>query len=362
MKIVIITAAPTPFRDPVHAKLSQFEGDEVTLIYCSYREPIRKWNVDSPIQNAIFLKENFTKKKDGFNFVHNNPDVWKNLSQIDPDVIITTGFSPTYLYAWLYATTHGKKHIMFMDGWKYSESFLSKKHRIIRKMVYAKTHAFVGPGINTAELYKSYGAKDEQIFISHLCADNENFDIDKSFEDREYDLMFAGRFHELKCPFFFVDVITEVKKVRPQTRALLIGSGPLEEELMNMLNERGIDYHYPGFIQPDELPTYYSNARLLLFPTKNDCWGLVANEAMASGTPVIVTPFAGLINDLVLHEHNGYVLELEKTLWAEKALHLLENPEIWQTFSDNSRNKVQEYNFDNAAHGLFQACKYAYNL
>ncbi len=359
MKIVIVTQAPTPYRDPVHAKVSQIEGDEVTMIYCSYKEPIRQWNVDSPIQHAIFLKENFTKKKDGFNFVHNNPDVWKHLNKINPDVVVTTGFSPTHLYSWLWTTTHGKKHIIFMDGWKYSESFLTKKHRIIRKMVYAKTHAFVGPGINTADLYKTYGAQDEQIFISHLCANNELFNIHKSFDEREYDVMFAGRFHELKRPFFFVDVVAEMKKIRPHTKALLIGGGPLEEELMQMMEKHEIDYYYPGFIQPDQLPLYYSNARMLFFPTQNDAWGLVANEALASGAPVFVTPYAGLINDLVRHEYNGFIMDYDRKLWAEKALYLLDHPEIWLRFSNNSIESVQPYNYDNAAKGLHAACRYA---
>ena len=360
MKIVIVTAAPTPFRDPVHAMVSQFEGDEVTLIYCSYKEPIREWNLDSPIQNAIFLKENYIKKKDGFNFIHTNPDVLKHLKKINPDVVVTTGFAPTFLMAWLYATTHGKKHITFMDGWKHSESFLTKKHRIVRKMVYAKTHAFVGPGKNTAELYKSYGAKDEQIFISHLCANNENFTVYKGFEERQYDLMFAGRFHKGKRPFFFIDVATEIKKVKPDVSVLLIGGGPLEKEILQTLEERQINYHYPGFIQADQLPHYYSNARLLLFTTENDAWGLVANEALASGTPVLVTPYAGLIDDLVIEGHNGFIMDFAPKEWAQKCLRLLQDQDSWNDFSIHGLESVRPYNYYNAARGLFEACKYAY--
>ena len=360
MRIAIITAAPTPFRDPVHAMVSQFEGDEVTLIYCSYKEPIREWNLESPIQNAIFLKENYIKKKDGINFIHSNPDVFKHLKRLDPDVVVTTGFAPTYLMSWLYATTHRKKHITFVDGWKHSESFLTTAHRVIRKMVFAKTHAFVGPGINSAELYKSYGAKEEQIFISRLCANNELFTVYHGFEDRKYDLMFAGRFHKGKRPSFFIEVVSGIQQVKPNVSVLLIGGGPMEREVLQALEERNIHYHFPGFIQPNQLPYYYSSARLLLFPTENDAWGLVGNEALASGTPVLVTPYAGLVNDLVIDGHNGFINDFDAKAWIQKAHHLLSDRNSWNEFSLNGLKSVRPYNYYDAAKGLFEACKYAF--
>ncbi len=360
MRIAIVTAAPTPFRDPVHAMVSEFEGDEVTLIYCSYKEPIREWNHDSPIQNAIFLKENYFKKKDGINFIHSNPDVYRHLKRIRPDVVVTTGFSPTYLFSWLYATLHRKKHITFIDGWKHSESFLTKLHRIVRRLVFTKTHAFVGPGKNSAELYKSYGAKEEQIFISQLCANNELFTIYQGFEERKYDLMFAGRFHKGKRPSFFIEVVSEIQQHKPDVSVLLIGGGPMEKEILHALEERNIQYDFPGFIQADQLPYYYSNARILLFPTENDAWGLVGNEALASGTPVLVTPYAGLANDLVIDGHNGFIHDFDAPTWAQKALKLLTNRKEWNNFSVNGLESVRPYNYYNAARGLYEACKYAY--
>jgi glycosyltransferase involved in cell wall biosynthesis len=66
-----------------------------------------------------------------------------------------------------------------------------------------------------------------------------------------------------------------------------------------------------------ELPEVFSKARIFLFPTKFDCWGLVANEACAAGLPVFISPHAGAAGELVKSGINGYVLELDVNVWGE---------------------------------------------
>ena len=109
-------------------------------------------------------------------------------------------------------------------------------------------------------------------------------------------------------------------------RVLLIGSGELKEDILKKLDEYGIDYDYPGFVETRNLPEYYSKAKILLFPTLNDTWGVVANEAMAAGLPVITCENAGVAHDLVIQEETGFVLPVEKEVWAEKSCQYFEGP------------------------------------
>ena len=110
----------------------------------------------------------------------------------------------------------------------------------------------------------------------------------------------------------------------------------------------------------DELPARYADAKIFVFPTEWDPWGVVANEACASGLPVIVSPYAGVAHELIVNDRNGYILELEVEAWTDAAVKLLSDATLYQRFSENSRQQVAEYNFDNSANGLIQAIKQAF--
>lgn len=358
MKLTVATNIPTPYRNPVYDRIADKLGDDFTVVYCAEKEANRSWDIADCRHNQIFLKENYMERSNT-SFVHNNPDIWKVLRDLNSDLVITNGFYPTQLYAWMYTVRHRKKHGILLDGWKYTESELSLAHKVARKTVFQTTAVFIGPGKKTAELYKSYGAKDEQIFQSHLCANDLLFNKVKPFEEREYDVMFAGQFHERKLPFFFIDVVKEMKKSLPAIKVLLIGGGPLQQEMLDQLKAANIDYHYPGFVQPQFVAEYFGNSKLFLFTTKLDPWGVVANEALASGAPVITTPYAGVADDLVVEDETGYVIEPVVEFWAAKSLQMLNNRALWERLSLAGRKTLDVFNYDNAAQGILDAAEYA---
>jgi len=360
LKLVIVTNIPAPYRLPIYERLNNKYKNDFLVIYCSQKESNRKWNLGDFKFNHLFLKENVKAKKDGFNFVHNNPDVFHELKKYNPDIIITTGFNPTHLYSWIYAKLFRKKHICMTDGWIYSESSLFSIHKIIRKIIFKSSSAFIGASKNSLDLYRSYNIVEEELFQSHLCIDNNKFRNQFNFNDREYDLMFSGQFTDRKLPLFFADVAYEVSKVVKKLKILILGDGPLKKEFFAKLDSLGLDYHYAGFVTQAELPQLYASSKLFLFPTKVDAWGVVVNESMASGTPVITTPYAGVVNDLLIDKENGLILPIDSILWSEEIKKVLSNEQLWNVFSKNSIKTVQEFNFDTAAKGIIDASEYAY--
>lgn len=352
-----MTNIPVPYRIPIFNLLAKQLNDDFLVIYAARTEPNRSWKLDNLHFNHIFLKENITEKDDGWNYIHNNKDIFKHLLAFRPDYVITTGFNPTHLYGWLYTKIFSKKHIYWSDGTIFTEKHLGILHRILRYLVFNTSHAFIGPGRENKKLYKSYGIAEEKIFTSHLCIDNSLFANNKSFADREYDLMFSGQFIDRKIPHFFVDVIEKLSKKMPSISVLLLGNGPLRNEVITRLNNLpNVRVFYPGFVDQQNLPTYYASSKLFLFTTKLDAWGVVANESLASGTPVFVTPYAGVAHDLIINGYNGYVLDIDKAIWTENIYDLLNNAREWNILSSNAIKSVKIYNFENAAQGISQSC------
>lgn len=316
------------------------------------------WKLDRFSFNHRVLRERCIEKGEG-HFVHNNPDVWRVLDQLDPDVVITTGFNPTHLYAFIWALLKGRKHICMTDGTLQSELTLGWRHRWVRRFVYKFSDAFIAASRGGLDLYQSYKISTKHLFQSHLCADNSRFFPLADNHNRPYDVMFSGRFEAGKLPFLFVDVCAAIMLQRGKCRALLIGDGSLRGEVLSRLAAANVDFHYAGFLQQDALPASYSSAKILLFTTKWDPWGVVANEAMAAGTPVITTPQAGVAGELVIDGLTGEVREPNVDAWVSAALNLLDHPQRWLECSLAGRHRVASYNYQAAADGIVAACTYA---
>lgn len=245
------------------------------------------------------------------------------------------------------------------DGTIESESSLGWLHRLARRWVFAGSDTFIAACQKGVALYRSYGVPSERIFQSHLCDNNALFSDCAVNAVRPFDLNFAGQMHERKLLFLFVDVCGDVIRRRGRFTALVLGSGPLQKEMMLRLSAEGVEVTYPGFVQQAELAAWYSRARVFLFTTRMNPWGVVANEALAAGTPVICTPQAGGAGELVVDGETGFVCTAKIDVWAGAAVRLLDDAELWGRFSRSGRALVAKYNYQAAADGFQAACRLA---
>lgn len=334
MKIVLIINIPAPYRVPVFEAIAKEFGKNFKVIFASKREPNRSWQIEDLKFEHVFLEESYSTKSDGFNYVHNNKDVLKHLWAYSPDVVITTGFNPTHLYGWLYTKLRFKKHVYMTDGTIASEKHLSSLHRFLRRIVFGSSHAFIGAGKRSKELFLSYNLPAERIFQSHLCVDNKRFENAKTFDERPFDLMYSGQITERKLPLLFAQIALQVAEMLPGLRVLVLGDGPLRDEFLQSMESEKIQVEYAGFVDQERLPDYYASAKLFLFTTRLDPWGVVVNEALASGTPVISPPEAGVSEDLVIDGLNGSVLESDSGVWSERIVQILQDRDAWRRLSD----------------------------
>jgi glycosyltransferase involved in cell wall biosynthesis len=349
--IVNLTNIPAPYREKVHDLVSESLNSNYLVVYCAKLEPNRQWKFQYGNYEKVFLSE----KSRGY--IHNNPSIWKILNKAKPKVIIATGFNPTMLYSFIWALLNGAKFIPFTDGTLQSEKKLSIIHRLARKIVYSKSLAFIGAGNGSAQLYESYNISKEKIFKSCLAINNSSFRNARLIK-KEFTLMYSGQLIDGKMPLFFVEVAKKVKEQTGSCNVLILGSGKLKAAMEDMLKRYNIEYEMPGFIDQKQLPDFYPKSKLFLFPTKNDAWGMVANEAMAASVPVITCKNAGVENDLVIDNVNGYVLPLDVDIWANKIIGLLNDDKLYAQFSENAYLHVQKYNFESAAAGIIDAINF----
>ena len=359
IKVALVTNIPAPYRLPVYELLANVPGVTLRIFFCSEREPDRAWNLDAFNFPCEVLPGRVWQRRG--RFIHANPGLWPALRRFSPSMVVTTGFNPTHLLAFGYAKSHRLHHLAMTDGTVQSEAKLSAIHRLVRRVVYTHTAAFIGASEGSFDLYRSYGCQTQDLFKSHLCARNESFESALSNE-REFDFVFCGRFVAGKLPFFALQVaVATAALMGRRVRMLFVGSGELDLQLRREAEqaEPAVSSSFAGFARQEELPALYGRARLLLFPTLGDTWGVVANEACAAGLPVIVSPEAGVAGELVRDGENGFVLPLDAAVWAKAAFQLLADSALCHRMSARSRELVEPYTFRNAAAGLLAAIQHA---
>ena len=200
------------------------------------------------------------------------------------------------------------------------------------------------------------------VFRSHLCANTDLAWPSTPFAERRFDLLFSGRLVAGKSPKFFMAVAGAIaERLGRPVSAAVLGSGPMESAMRDAataLHGR-VEVVFAGHVQQTDLPMWYGDARLLMFPTRYDVWGVVANEAMQCGTPVLVSPHAGVAGELVRDGGGGRVLPLEEGAWRDAACGWLANADEWARQSEAAREAVAPYNFENAASGFLAAATHA---
>ncbi|NJO59334.1 MAG: glycosyltransferase [Richelia sp. RM2_1_2] len=89
---------------------------------------------------------------------------------------------------------------------------------------------------------------------------------------------------------------------------ILCGDGELRPQIETQIRELNLSQHIhlPGFLQPNELLSYFAHASCFIHASIQEQWGLVVNEAMAAGLPVIVSRCCGCFDELVIEEVNGF--------------------------------------------------------
>lgn len=360
IKVAMVTNIPAPYRLQVFEHVVMHRDLDFCVFYCSGREPDREWDLRDSTVKQVFFKEKFFTYRG--KFVHCNPDAWSALATFRPDVVITTGFNPTFLVAYAYARLHGVRHIAMTDGTDTTEATLSAVHRFVRRRVYAGTKAFIGASLGSFALYRSYGIPDEKMFQSHLCANNADFAELRQVQGKRYDFVFSARFVPGKNPLFALEVSQRVaKRLGRKVSILLLGSGEMADEMHKAAEamRTEVDATFAGFVKQAELPAFYASASVFLFPTQLDTWGVVANEACAAGLPVIVTPMAGVAHELVVHDDNGFVLPLNVQQWSDACVALLTQPTLYERFASRSVKRVKPYTYKNAADGIYAAVRCA---
>ena len=139
----------------------------------------------------------------------------------------------------------------------------------------------------------------------------------------------------------------------------IAGQGPLDGELKQLALELQAPVVFQGFVGYYDMPGFYQQLDLYWQPSLSEPWGLVVNEAMAAGLPVIVSDRCGCAHDLVTAS-NGWIHKLSPQGMIECLEQALAECDHWPQRGRASRELIKQWDVSRYSEGLLQACLIAF--
>jgi 1,2-diacylglycerol 3-alpha-glucosyltransferase len=221
------------------------------------------------------------------------------------------------------------------------------------------------------------GMPAERIFLGYDAIDNEYFSIQADLARGASDQYSHLPGLDTASPFFLASsrfiprknldglvrayrlYRTKAGSVSNQAiwRLVILGDGEERATLEGVIREEDVqDVTLAGFRQIDETPIYYGLAKAFIHPALEDQWGLVVNEAMSAGLPILVSKKCGCASDLVEHGSNGFVFNPEDAAQlADCMLQISSDPDRLEQMGRASKEKISHWGLDKFAEGLYGA-------
>jgi glycosyltransferase involved in cell wall biosynthesis len=368
-RLVVITEIIAPYRIAVFNALALEPAIDLHVIFLAETDPTqRQWLVPKgEIRFSFEVLPSWRRRIHGRNLLL-NWGVDSALEQASPDALVCGGYN--YIASWEALRWARRRRVPFLlwcestarDLRSGSIFFESLKTRFLRHC-----DAFVVPGRSSFDYVKSYGVPDHKIFKAPNAVDTGFFSKAaeaarsnalrncQSLHLPDRYVLFVGRLVLEKGILDLADAYASLPaELRSRLTLLFVGDGPARSQLQNHaapVNPGSIQL--AGFQQRENLAIFYGMADVFVFPTHTDPWGLVVNEAMACGLPVVCSDAAGCSADLIADGENGRVVRAGDVAGLAAALNELASSEQLRTsMGQRSLEKIKEYSPEACAAGM----------
>jgi len=369
MKLIVLTEIISPYRIPVFNALAEHPEIDLRVIFLAETDPsMRQWRIYSDEARFSYEVLPSWRRRFGKHNILVNTNVGTAMERARPDVILCGGYN--YLASWQALHWAKKNDVPFL---LWSESTAHDQRNTysvvenLKQIFLSDCSGFVVPGKSAFE-YVSRMTQSESIFIAPNAVDNKLFAARSQAAATSHTrlrgqlglperfFLYVGR---LVGPKGVQDLLHAYATLEPELRQevglVFAGDGPLRAELE--AEARSIfpgSVHFAGFVDRDELGSYYALAECLVLPTHSDTWGMVVNEAMACGLPIICSRVAGCAADLV--GSNGILVDPGNASQLNAAWCKIANgAELRAEMSAESRRSIQNYSPQCCARGIAQA-------
>src|SRR3989338_5848899 len=317
-KIFFVTNINTPFTVNLYELLSKkldiecyFTGGEET--YSDKRNNIMAGNFKGEYLSGVFLFPKFRFTPKLFSILFKKYDIM--IKTIDDRFALPLTF--------LCAKFSRRPFIFWVGLWHHPQTLFHKVSYLFTKLIYHYSDAIVVYGEHIKEYLITLGIDKDKIFCAPHAVDNSFFNKEVSAVEKneiksqlnvsdEQVLLYVGRLEPCKGLEYLLEAASRIEN---KTVMVFIGTGSLRKLMEQRCRELNVQSRFLEFIPNSQLYKYYAVADLFILPSVSTAdfkepWGLVVNEAMNQGCPIIATNAVGAaVGGLVENGKNGFVVQ-----------------------------------------------------
>jgi len=382
LRVAALSELPTPYRSPLFARVAAEPGIDLTVFYYAKNEADRDWSVNADATSRLrveFLpgRALHVRAKRSL-FFHWNPSIVGRLRKGRFDVVVIPGWSmPTSVAAATTCRATRTPYVIFSEthGRSPRPAWLRVGKRIALRPIVAGASAWLATGTLSEEFFVRHGADRARIFRFANTPDVDALvpKIDAARARRaavraamdvpadEPMALFVARLIGAKDPktLLAAQALLEEKGRAPWL--VLVGTGAEAKSLREFAATRRLSrVRFLGSREPEELPEIYAAADLFVLPSLHEPWGVVVNEAMAAGLPVVLTERVGAAADLLVDGANGRLVPAgDAAALADAIGEIAGDADLRARMGAESRRIVAGWGYEPSVRGFVAAARTA---
>lgn len=353
-RFIFLLSHPIQYFSPLFVEMAKQPDFDLLVLYCS-DENVKghidkgfgvevKWDI--PLlegYNYKFLKNNSWKPsifKGFFGLI--NFEIFKVLRNEKDSFLVIHGWNYfTHFFAIIIGRILGLKICIRGDNPYNQEILKNKKLLLLKKILLGKflfkfIHYFLYVGKQNKEFYKYYSVPEQKLFFTPHAVDNERFRAEyEKYKDKKWVLrkelglpldkkiiLTSGKYIPIKRP---MDLLKAFNLLSDENTALVfLGDGELRSEMEAYIKINKLkNVLLTGFKNQSEVGKYFAAADVFVLPSTSETWGLVVNEAMNFGLPIILSDQIGCREDLLQDGQNGFLFECTNILDLKLKMQIL---------------------------------------
>jgi len=286
-----------------------------------------------------------------------------------PDLLVSLYATPSFLGGLRLAWWRGWRTALWVevtfDAWVRRRRW----KEALKRIVFQRVDGIITAGQDGRAFAMRYGVPSERVHIARHVVDVEYFATEAATARPARDMIrsrlglsgvvfvYVGRLWWGKGTGPLLAAYTALEREFPgRTSLLIVGDGPEEARIAQAARSEGLSVKLAGFRQRAELPSMYAAGDVFVFPTLGDPYGLVVDEAMAAGLPVISTTAAGEIRERVVDDVNGYLVPPNDPVALAAAMRrLAADPALRNRMGSRSAEMIVAYTPDRWAQAFEEA-------
>lgn len=375
-RLCVITTHPIQYITPWFRQLAQRTDVDLRVVFFRQLDPLvqgtgfaHAFAWDIPLLSGY--------ASESLSFAVACRPVWSNVRKLwgamaasRSDVVLVTGWNePMLIVAQVIARL--QRLPLLVRGESNALRRRSLPVRLAHRLMHHLPQAFLTIGRSNNAFYRSAGVEQQRLFPGAYFVENERLlamaddhktertalRLRSGASDDDFVLLFCGKHVAFKRPLLLLEAAALLRTNGLPIKLVYAGSGELTDQLRARAAELAVPTHFTGFLNQTELWRAYLLADAFVLPSDTgETWGLVTNEAMLFGLPVVVSGDVGCAEDLVVPGETGYTFSGGAEALANELEKLVRNPAEAREIGERGRAHVlKNYSMDIATDGLMKA-------